>query len=140
VITNKPVSIQPVEVIVSEILVRRAVAEKVPRDDEDGVAYGDDAFFVAAPASDPVILRGQIAVSGPDGSPGALDQGRAQPAVAFARLARLAFPCTFVVAWADAGPGGGVGRRGETAYVVAEFGQDLLGAAAGDAGDGVEPL
>jgi hypothetical protein len=33
-----------------------------------------------------------------------------------------------------------VGRLGETAHVVAEFGQDLLGAAAGDAGDGVEPL
>src|SRR5439155_23648344 len=140
VITNEPVSVQSVEVIVSEVPVRPAVPEKVPRDDEDRVARGNDAFLVAAPACDPVILRCQIAVSGPDGAPGALDQRRAQPAVAFTRLARLAFPRAFIVARADAGPGGGVGRRRKAAHVVAEFGQDLLGTAAGHAGDGVEPL
>jgi hypothetical protein len=33
-----------------------------------------------------------------------------------------------------------VGGRGEAAHVGPEFGEDLLGAAAGDAGDGIEPL
>src|SRR6516165_10738941 len=82
----------------------------------------------------------QIAVSGPDSAAGALDHCGAQPAVAFARPARLAFPGTYVVSRADAGPGGGVGRRREAAQVVAEFGEDLLGTAAGDTGDGIEPL
>ena len=47
---NEPVSVQPVEVLVSEVPVRLAVAEHVPRDDHDGVAHGRDGFLVAAPA------------------------------------------------------------------------------------------
>src|SRR5262245_42425974 len=40
----------------------------------------------------------------------------------------------------DAGPGGDVRRRGEAAHVVTQFRQDLLGAAAGHAGHGIQPV
>lgn len=68
VITSESVPVQPIEVIVSEVQVRPAVAEKVPRDDQDRVAHGHDAFFVAAPARDPVILRREVAVASSDGA------------------------------------------------------------------------
>src|SRR5262245_22937544 len=115
VIANEPLSIQPVEVLVSEVAVRLAVPKHVPGDDQDGVAHRRDPFLVAASACDAVILGSQIAVANPDGAPGALGQRGTQPAVAFARPARLAFPRALVVARADAGPGGGVGGCREAA-------------------------
>src|SRR5947208_16467571 len=62
VITNEPVAVQSVEVIVSEVPVRPAVPEKVPRDDEDRVAHGNDACLAAWPACHPRIWRCHEAV------------------------------------------------------------------------------
>ncbi len=94
VIPDEPVSIQPIEVVVAEIVVRHPVPENVPRGDHDGVGDGHDRFLVAAPASQPVILDRQVTPSSPDGPPGALDQRGPQPAVALAGPARLALAVT----------------------------------------------
>jgi hypothetical protein len=85
VVMNELVSVQPVEVLVSDVPVPLAVAEHVPGDHHDGVAHGRDAVLGSAPASQAVIVGGQIVVSGLDSAPGALDQRGAQPAVALAR-------------------------------------------------------
>jgi hypothetical protein len=74
VIADESVSIQPVEVVAAEIAVRHSMPQNVPRGDQDGVADSRDRFLVATPASNSVILRRQVAISSPDGAPGALDQ------------------------------------------------------------------
>lgn len=98
-----------------------------------------DRLLVAPAGGEAATLGGTVAVLGARRAACALDQRRAEPAVAFAGFARLPPERTPVIAGADASQGGGVGRGREVAHVVAEFGQDLLGAAAGDSGDSIEP-
>ena len=70
---------------------------------------------------------------------GALDEGLAQDAVGEAGAAAQALAGTLVVARAEARPGGRMAGGREARHVAAEFGDDHLGRAARDAGNGVEP-
>ncbi len=83
-----------VEVIVSEVPVRPTVAEKVPRDDEDGVAHGDDGFLVAAPTSDPVILRGSSRTGSLGSRCCTTSPSAARTAICELRLSRSTPTCT----------------------------------------------
>src|SRR5262249_40131748 len=123
VITDESVPVQPIEVVTARVAVRHAMAQDVPHRDEDRVGDGRDGFLVPAPASHAVILRCQIAVPGAHGTSCTLDQGGAQPAVAFPALARFALASAFVVAGTDARPGGRLGRGRKATHVGLELGQ-----------------
>src|SRR5262245_35427731 len=140
VIADEPVAIQPVEVVAAQIAVGYSVPQNVPRGDQDGVAHGHDRLPVAPAARHAMILGRQVAIPRPHGASGTLNQRGAEPAVALARAAGLALAGTLVMAGTDAGPRGGLARRGKAAHVIAQFGHDLLGTAPPHAGNRVEAL
>jgi hypothetical protein len=86
VVADALISVQPVKVVVPEIPVRRAIAKDVPRGDKNRMGDGHDDSLVATASSQPTLLRHEVAVLGPNGTPTALDQGGTQPAVALASL------------------------------------------------------
>src|SRR6516165_267731 len=89
---NEPVSVQPVEVLVSEVPVRLAGAEHVSRDDHDGVAHGRQGFLVAAPAMSQHAAV--VALGGPQTCLAErLAVFRARRAFFLARLAAAGVPC-----------------------------------------------
>jgi hypothetical protein len=74
---------------------------------------------VAAPFHDVPVVEGfEVAVVA-GSRPGAFDQDRLEMLVAVAGLAGVAFPGGFVVARADPGPGGQVGRVGKEPAISA---------------------
>jgi hypothetical protein len=74
------------------------VREQVVRDDEQGVADGDQRALLAAAAGDPVVAGAEEGL-GPGGADACLAEGAAEPGVALARSAR------FSLAGALPGPG-----------------------------------
>src|SRR5207247_8583986 len=87
-----------------------------------------------------MVLSAEIAAAIPHRGPCGLDQRGTQPSVAFARAPAAALAGALMVARADPRPGGGLRGRWEAPHVVPELGENLLGAAAADARDRIEPL
>jgi hypothetical protein len=85
-------------------------------------------------------LGGQVGVAATGGGPGALGQDIGQPAVALGGLAGAALAPGAVVARAAARPGGQVAGGREDRHVHADLGDDRLGGAFADPGDGVQPV
>src|SRR4029450_11159010 len=71
---------------------------------------------------------------------GALGQHIGQPTVALGGLAGATLAPGDVVAWAAARPGGQVAGGREHGHVDADLGDDALGGALADPGDGVQPV
>src|SRR5215813_5356051 len=116
------------EVAGSEFVVGLSGGQDVPADDDQGVGDHDDGFLlgsgtaVAAPFHDVPVVEGfEVAVVA-DGRPGGLDQDRLEVLVAGAAAAGMAPAGGFVVAGAQAGPGGEMGGVGE---VLGDVGPDL---------------
>jgi hypothetical protein len=121
-------------------VVRKAPkSEHVVGDDEDAVGDRDDGLLVATPLDEPAVLGREVAVAFADGAPSTLHEGLAQAPAREAGTTTEAFAGTLVIAGAEAGPGRRVAGGREARHVAPEFGDDRLGGAAGDAGDGVEP-
>ena len=72
--------------------------------------------------------------------PGAFDQRGARPGVPLRAWRDLRFPAAAVVPGPRPLPEAAYASRGEAAHVIAQLGQNLLGAAADDAGDGIQPV
>src|SRR5216117_2537183 len=87
-----------------------------------------------------MVLSAEIAAAIPHRGPCGLDQRGTQPSVALARAPVAALASALMVARADPRPGGGLRGRWEAPHVVPELGENLLGAAAADARDRIEPL
>src|SRR3989442_2980188 len=87
-----------------------------------------------------MVLSAEIAAAIPHRGTCGLDQRGTQPSVAFARAPAAALAGALMVARADPRPGGGLRGRWEAPHVVPELGENLLGAAAADARDRIEPL
>jgi hypothetical protein len=97
------------------------------------------AFFRPASVGDSAELRREVGL-GPPGGVCRLDQRRAQPAVALARLAAPSLAGTLVLTRAQPGPGGKVAWAREAAHIWTDFGHDDLRDATRYTGDGVQSL
>src|SRR5215213_6394702 len=98
------------------------------------------AFLLADAPGQPPELGGQVSVAASGSGPGALGQHVGQPAVALGGLARAALAAGDVVAGAAARPACQVPGGREHGHVDADLGDDDLGGAFADPGDGVQPV
>src|SRR5206468_7092046 len=126
--------------VTTEVVVVAVVGQQVPGDHQDRVADGASGLLVADASGQPPKLRGQVGLAATGGRPGALDQHLAQPAVALGGLAGAALAAGEVVARAAARPRRQVPSGGEGAHVGTDLGDDRLGGALADPGDGVQPV
>src|SRR5438034_1952339 len=101
--------VEPVEVVRPEVLVDGVgIVEQVIGDDEDAVGDREGGALVAAPPGEAPVLGPEVVRPHAAGSLGGLGEGRAQPAIARARLAALALAGALAVAGAQPGPRGAV--------------------------------
>ena len=98
------------------------------------------ARFLPRRAGDPPVAGGEVGVLGPGRGGGGLAEGPAQPGVARAGAPGEVPAGGLVVAGAYPCPGGKVGRGGEAGHVPTGLGEDHLGGALPDAGDGDQQL
>src|SRR5262244_1927853 len=94
---------------------------------------------MTAMAHHAAVSGGQRAVLGAARGDGGLDEGRAQPAIAFACPSRLVLAGTLVIARADADPAGHMPLAREETHIHAELGDDHFGCPFTDPGDRVQP-
>src|SRR5215211_6652381 len=94
------------------------------------------AFLLADASGQPPELGGQVGVAASGSGPGALGQHVGQPAVALGGLARATLAPGDVVARAAARPACQVPGGREHGHVDADLGDDDLGGALADSGDG----
>src|SRR5215510_9605199 len=111
-----------------ELAVGRAIVEHMIGNDEHGMGHGEDGLLVAPAPHHATIAGGERRV-GARGGPRRFEQRRPQPAIALARLARAAFPGTFMLAWTQARPARQVARRREHRHVPARLREKHFGGA-----------
>src|SRR5512146_2044971 len=105
---------------------------------QDVPAGGDGGLLRASSSGQQTVAFTEIGGLAAGGGQGGLTQSSAQPDVALAGAGAAALAGRLVVARAHGGPGGQVGGTGESGHVGAGLGDQDLGEAAGDAGDGVQ--
>jgi hypothetical protein len=98
------------------------------------------AFLLADAAGQPPVLGGQVGIAASGSGPGALGKDIGQPVVALGGLAGAALAAGDVVARAAARPGGQVAGGRKDRHVDPDLGDDGLGGAFADPGDGVQPV
>src|SRR5271167_4187657 len=98
------------------------------------------AFFLADAPGEAPELRSQVAVTLAGGGPCPFHECFAQPLVAATGGAGVAFTSGDVVARAHPCPRREVSGGGEDAHVGTDLGDDDLGGALADSGDGVEAI
>src|SRR6266536_1294656 len=126
--------------VTAEFGIGLATVQDVVGDHQDRVGHGDRGAFVVAAPAEPAVLGSQVGVLGAGGGVGGLHQRAAQPFGALAGAARVVLAGRLVVARAQPRPGGQVRGRGELAHVPTGLGQDNLGGAPVDPGDGLQQL
>src|SRR5215472_17533832 len=98
------------------------------------------SLLVPTMPHDAPVPRPQRTVLGPDRRRCSFDEGGPQPSVGLAGLPRRMFTGTLVIAGTERGPAGEMSITWEEMHVYPEFGDDHLGRAHVDPGDGVQLL
>jgi hypothetical protein len=127
-------------VVGAEVDIVDLVMHDVPAGLENRVADGHQGAFGASSFGDAVVALSQV---GPLGVACCCCRGTqyaAKPGVALSGSAGEVFAGGLVVAWTHAGPGREVSGGGESRHVGAGLGDDHLGGASGNAGDGDESV
>jgi hypothetical protein len=94
------------EVVVAEIVEQLAGAEQVPDELDQGVGDGDGSFVGAAAARDLTVLGPEVASFRACCGSRGLDQRSPKPRIAVGGADAASLACRFVVARAEADPGG----------------------------------
>src|SRR2546425_5851391 len=77
VIAHQVVALDAVEILTAQFAIVHAVPENVPRRDHNRMSDCDDGLLVATPLGEASVLRDEVAIPFPHGSPSALDKRRA---------------------------------------------------------------
>jgi hypothetical protein len=126
------------EVVIAQLLIGHALVQDVVGDYQDRMRHGHGGLARPPATPQAVVLGAQVGALGPAGRLGDLAQAATQPLGALAGPPRPMLAGRLVVARAHPCPGGQVRRGGELAHVRADLGQDHLGGAPVDPGDGVQ--
>src|SRR5436190_17049419 len=127
-------TIQFRKVVCSFLPVGFPSSEHVIVDDENAMADRNSGTFVATPCRNLMILGSKVRVLGSCCGLGCLHQD------GFADPSAKSFASTLIVAWADAHPGGEMGRIGKSTQIPAHLRKQDLDDPAATARDDVKLL
>src|SRR5215470_11840031 len=102
------------------------------------MADGNQGAFLPPPGGNPSVLGREIRVFRFGGDMGNFDEYLPQPAIPFARLPAQALAPTLVVPRTHPRPGGEMLGAGKTTHIRADLGDEDLGRALTDPGNGIQ--
>src|SRR6266540_1583336 len=138
--SKRGLAVSFIEIVWSQILVKRPVTKHVVDDCQQRVRHGYDGSFRTPPGGHAPVLSSEIASTGPGSAPRGLDHHRTKPAISMAGPTAQSFSRALLIAGTKPRPGNKMGRCREAAHVSPDFGQNVFRHAPTDTRDRVQPI